>query len=182
MDLENLKTTWQNLNVRVDRLEEENRRTTEALRRNRAKSAQMKLATSYKRTAFVGLLCPLLAPLCVHILYMPIWVAVIYAAFGLLMAALMLRSYWVTRYSNFMSLPIVEALQNAIRLRRRQNMVTTIGIAGGCIVIATFYIYLEVGIIGFFIGLALGLIIGIKKQLTQRELIREIEDSLRDPD
>lgn len=113
---------------------------------------------------------------------MPIWVAVIYAAFGLLMAALMLRSYWVTRYSNFMSLPIVEALQNAIRLRRRQNMVTTIGIAGGCIVIATFYIYLEVGIIGFFIGLALGLIIGIKKQLTQRELIREIEDSLRDPD
>lgn len=179
MELENLKSAWQNLNLRVDRLEEENRRTTEALCRDRAKSAQMKLAESYKRTSYLGLSLPFLSPLCVKILLLPVWVGVIYAVFGLLMAALLLRSYWVTRYTNFISLPVVDALRDAIKLRRRQNVVTIIGIVLGCVLIAAFYAYLEVGVWGFFVGLGLGLIIGVRKQLRQRELIREIEDSLR---
>lgn len=182
MELDNLKSAWQNLNVRVDRLEEENRRTTEALCRNRAKSAQTKLAESYKRTSYVGLVCLLLAPLCVKVLFLPVWVAVIYGAFGIVMGAILLRSYWVTRYTNFMSLPIVDALKEAVKMRRRQNAVTTIGIVLGCLLLGTFYAYLEVGIYGFYVGLVVGLFIGIKKQLTQRQLIREIEDSLREVD
>ncbi|MBD5220463.1 MAG: hypothetical protein HDS72_09590 [Bacteroidales bacterium] len=180
MELDNLKNAWQNLNVRVDRLEEENRRTTEALSRNRAKSAQMRLADSYKRTAVLGFALPAIAPMCVRVLHMPVWVGVMYALFGLIMGALVLRAYWVTKHTNFMSLSVVDALRQAIRLRRRQNITTTTGIVLGCVLIGVFYSYLKVGVWGFFIGLAVGLAIGIRKQLRQRELIREIEDALRE--
>lgn len=36
MDLEELKNTWQNLNIRVSQLEEDNRRTANALSAGRA--------------------------------------------------------------------------------------------------------------------------------------------------
>lgn len=185
MDLEELKNTWQNLNIRVSQLEEDNRRTANALSAGRAQSAQAALAKMYKVSGCAGLLLPGFAPMIVKILGLPLWVAVIYAVFGVLMSIL---SFCFSAYimrTDVINCPVVQAMKHVVAIRKYQGRIRIMGIfLGSAVLLSMLAVMLresEIGlIIGFVGGLIIGLPVAIFKIRRQIRLTRQIQSALEE--
>lgn len=186
MTLEELKVQWNQLSVRVDRLEEENRRLASELATGRATSAQQRLASHYTKHALIGLLLPLLAPMLVFVLDMPMWVAVLYGLLGLLcMAADLIFARYIRR-SNFAILPVVNSLENMLKAKKYQRRMQIVFIIiGGIFLGGAFFPALEdepsvmIGaLIGLIIGICCGLTLYFKKVRLINEILKELKESV----
>lgn len=186
MTLEELKVQWNQLSVRVDRLEEENRRLASELATGRATSAQQRLASHYTKHALIGLLLPLLAPMLVFVLDMPMWVAVLYGLLGLLcMAADLIFARYIRR-SNFAILPVVNSLENMLKAKKYQRRMQIVFIIiGGFFMGGAFFPALEdepsvmIGaLIGLIIGICCGLTLYFKKVRLINEILKELKESV----
>lgn len=186
MTLEELKVQWNQLSVRVDRLEEENRRLASELATGRATSAQQRLASHYTKHALIGLLLPLLAPMLVFVLDMPLWVAVLYGLLGLLcMAADLIFARYIRR-SNFAILPVVNSLENMLKAKKYQRRMQIVFIIiGGIFLGGAFFPALEdepsvmIGaLIGLIIGICCGLTLYFKKVRLINEILKELKESV----
>ncbi len=184
MDVDNLKDIWKELDNRLERLESDNARMARELVAGRATTAQRELARSYRITALVGLLLPIGAPLLVSMLDIPVWFAVLYGLFGILatVANYMFSRYVVSR--NYMSMPMLDALTHALRIRRWRMRLYFVSLTLGLLVIVGLMYELNLtqsipAIYGAVVGLVLGIIIGIRKFLHQSAMTRKIIDELR---
>lgn len=184
MDIEELKQQWNQLSVRVDRLEQENRRLAAELATGRAVSAQQKLVRRFMLHGFCGLILPLLAPLLVLVLNMPLWVAVLYALLGLVC---MLIDFYLAdsvRKRNIAKDSVVENLQFIISLKKKQRQIQLV-LIGVCLLFLAFAFYPFIKeepsiVIGAFIGAIIGATLGFLEYRRKIKLINEIIAELRE--
>lgn len=185
MDLEQFKAQWQSANIKVDRLNEANRELTQKLASQRAISLKQKLAKKYKRIAIVGLFLPILSIVLYYELSMPIWLCAIYAIFGLVAAYI---NYDFARFilrTDYISMPIAEAVKHAIKIRVRQrNTMLLLSFMALCVLWALFSQVYKIEpelIIACYIGLAIGVIIDIiistKSFRLSKKILSELEEA-----
>lgn len=191
MDIEQLKTTWRSMGDHIDKLEQENRRMAKELAAGNAKTAQERLAKTARRSIDCAVLLPLLSPLIYYYLDFPLWIAVLYASFGILMGIANLVLYNTIIKNDYMSLPLVEALASAVKIRRTLRNVRVLGICLGLgITLSLVFETLdrnESAILGGLItGFICGAIIGLRKWMEQtkltRDIIRELRNAIHQPD
>ncbi len=184
MNIDDLRTQWNSLSVRVDRLEQENRRLAAELATGRATTAQQRLSSRYIKHGLMGLLLPLLAPMIVYVLEMPVWVAVLYAIFGLIcMTTDFAFSQYIKR-TNFAVMPVVVSLENMLNIKKRQRQIQLVFIILGLLFLGLAFFPAMADrpplLIGGLVGLVFGLFIGLREYRQKVKLINEVLSQLRE--
>lgn len=189
MDLNELKDKWQQLSFDSERLDSDNGRVMSKIQAGKVVSAQQRLAHDYKRNSCVGFCLPALAPMLVISMHFEVWVAVTYGLFGILMAVLSLTLSRRINSVDYMSLPVVEALENVLAIRRRIARTRAIGIVLGCAVLASFLgeiidtndkSLLWCAVIGVVIGSPIGYVKYRRIKRLSDELLGEIKRWMND--
>ncbi|MDE6289019.1 MAG: hypothetical protein K2M00_09580 [Muribaculaceae bacterium] len=185
-NLERLKQQWQKLAVDDAQLRETNKRLSEQLQRERVKSLQDRLARRVGRDRWLGLLLPLMAPGLNKLINLPVALCVAYAAFGLIMFVLNNMLYIYIKEERLTTMPVVDAIERATRIRYNQQRLRIAGMLMGIPLVLALMFYTLEGqgiytLYGAIVGLVIGLGVGIPKMLTNHSLARNIIKSLRDP-
>lgn len=178
-----MRRAWQSAQIDNERLAAENRRLAYQLASGRVNSSLRRLRNEYIAVTAIAVILPFLAPTLVYVLGMPVWCAVVYALFGVVMVIVNgAFARWLDSL-DLMSMSVRQALGCTDTLLSRQRTVRYIGIVGGCVVIGSIafcaadfadgYI-----LVGFGVGLIIGLIIGYIKHLHMKRLARSIRDEL----
>ncbi len=183
MDLEGLKDKWQRIAVKTDALEDGNRRLAQELASGRIRTAQRSLVDFYIKAGIIGLCVVALSPMIVTVLEFPIWVAVVYGVFGLIMSILNFCFSRRIARTSYISLPVVEALSLAVALRKKQKQLRAIGISFGLVVLLSlavpaFDVSNDAVYIGFLSGLAIGIPLAIVKNRRATRLARKLQEEL----
>lgn len=183
-DLDSLKQQWQQLSARTRQLEETNRRLAEKLAGSKTTSLQQRLAARISRMGWGGLVLPALAPLLYYEFSMPVWVAVCYALFGLVMSSL---SFWFAEFiraENLTEMPVSDAISRATKIKELQAQLRTFGSITAIALVTSMAFMIPEGpdrqpiIVGGSIGLVIGLAIGIRRCIINARLAREIIKSV----
>ncbi len=186
-NLERLKQKWQKLAVDDEQLREANRRLSEKLQQERVTGLQDRLARRVGRDRWMGLFLPFIAPGLNHLINLPVALCIAYAAFGLIMFVLNSLLYNYIKEERLTTMPVVNALERATRIRYNQQRVRAVGFLIGIPLILAMMFYIMEGedglymLYGAIVGLVVGLGIGIPKMLTNHNIARNIIKSLRDP-
>lgn len=191
MDIDQLKSTWRQMGERIDNLERENRRMAEQLAAGKATTAQQRLAKTALRGVCCGLLLPVLAPLLYYYLGFQPWIAVLYGIFGVIMGVANIAFYRSIIKADYMSLPLVNAMISAVKIRTNLRNIRILGFSLGMAIIFSLVMdaleRLEVSIlIGMIAGFACGLLIGLRKWREQtalsKAIIRELRAAMHEPE
>lgn len=188
MDLDDLKDKWQKLEVRADRLEEDNRRLAAELARGRVQSVKTKLVRHYRIAFCQCFMLPLFAPTLIVVLDFAPWVAWVYGIFGIVMAVLNGLFARSIEKTDIISLPVAEALKEAVRMRTRHRRLRTAGIIMCIVVISSMFgqvigvddgsFFYDGMVSGMIIGLVIGIPLGLVKEFRARRLIRRMREEL----
>ena len=190
MDIEQLKSTWRMMGERIDNLESENRRMAERLAAGKASTAQHRLARTALRGVYCGVLLPLLAPLLYYVLGFQPWIAVSYGIFGIVMAIVNIAFYRSIVRTDYMSLPLVDAMMGAVRIRTNLRRIRILSISLGLAIVFSLIFdtieRYEMSILtGMAVGFVCGLLIGLKKWHEQttlsKAIIRELQAAMHEP-
>lgn len=183
MDLEQLKHTWKQLDNHLGTLPDNTPSATHRVANGHIATSQRQLARSYRVNAAVGMCMLAMAPACGSLMAFPLWLTIAYAAFGLIIAIL---SLWFASYikrCGIISLPVVQAMKLAIRLRRRRMQLFAFSFTAGLTIIISMFVvlfrgHLDAALYGAIAGLAIGGTIGVLKFRRQSALLRTISDEL----
>lgn len=181
---DDIRHQWQDMTVKVDRLEEANRQLSEKLAESNISSSQNRLAKSALRTMFIGLLLPLLAPMLINICHSPVWVCVVYGAFGLIMALFHFILWKYISHKNLATLPTAEALTRAIKIKLSQTRIRLFGIICGLFVLCAFVATLPdindpYVLWAVIIGAIIGICISVPRAISTHRLARNIISDLK---
>lgn len=185
MDLDELKSKWQKINVSPERID--NVRIVSEIARGKVESAQKKLANYFFRNVALACLVIALAPFLVNPELFEIWVGVLYAAFGLVVGVLSLVMAIHISRSNYISLPVVEAVAKVARVTRSMGRLQAFDLVLGAALIATMFAqafdHSDRDIVwALAIGLAIGAPIGFMKYLKGKRLARKLLDEVKSCD
>lgn len=183
MNIEDLQKQWSNLSFEGKKFEDDNRKVFDRIASGKALSFQKRLANTFLLTTCLGLLLPCLAPALVYMLNIPVWEAILYALFGIIMSA---ANFCLRRYiirTDFIHYPVVMAIEKAISIRGRIRLIRFLGFCLGLPIVLSLGMELTSGsegtVCGFVIGIVLGLILGIFKWRKQSKLTRSLLDELK---
>lgn len=184
INLQQLKTVWQQTQVRPELISEDAERMARLAAAGRAQTATQKLAKYSRKSFYISCTLPLLAPSLVVILGLPLWVAIAYGAFGIVMAIVNYLHSQYLKSIDIASLPLVPALVIAQTIRRRTLRIQVYGMMAAFALIATMLVSaLDISstatLWGFGIGLIVGLFIATIKLRRSWRLIRTIQQELR---
>lgn len=158
--IEDIKRDWANLTVENEILNRKNRELTRELSARKIRSYQEKLSRSY-RIGYIGFFFPLLALMMYRMIDMSVAVCIAYALFGLIAGFynLWFRSY--VRKTDYMSMPVVEAVIRASKVVRYQNRSVIIGILATLLLLwAMFADFVRIGDMAIVVGGVAGAVIG----------------------
>lgn len=159
-DLEEYKKSWKHARLDTSSLEADNRAMARRLATGKAMTTKQSLGRHYLFSFIVSLMLPVLSPVLV-IIGFPMWVAVIYGIFGIIMAVMSGSFYIYIRHIDYYSLPTVEALKNVLALSK---WTTVMSISGFSMAFAVCCSMLWASLEGMhdqiFYGLVFGLVIG----------------------
>lgn len=183
--LESLRKAWRNTTVSTSVVDNATRTIGPQLHSRRSVGIARRLARDYYRMLWP---CLLIIALCAPMYYMlhtPLWLTILYGAFGLVQGAVL---FCLARYidkSDFLTLPVIPAIRRATKIRMFQRRILCLSIPFGLIVVIPLFkfFYESPGgfsaLVGGIIGGIVGLIIGIRKEIrffrTSRHLLRTIQ-------
>lgn len=187
--LERLKASWKNTTISGSQLDEATARAEREAAGRKSMGIAHNMARDYMRLMWIaGLVVVLSVPL--RFMGAPMWTCVVYGVFGLVMGGIYYSFARYIRQIDFMGLPVVEALEQAIRIRMLQRRILATGIVLGLVVIIPLLMFLYDADIsgggrstfwGGIVGGILGGIIGFRKQLhffrSSRKLLKTIEEA-----
>lgn len=183
MNIDELKNSWKNIELRVANLEEENRRLARKLRDNAAISYRRNLSRRYLMAIIACIVSPF-SLIGINEQYpVPMSLTLCYIAFFVVMAFSMGYSLYLLCATDYISMPTKEAMIAVTRLeilRKRHNL---IGYALAIPLLAyMFYYFYQCGetnmMIGAIVGLVVGFIIGTCIERKTRRIIRQLRDTL----
>lgn len=180
MDFDKLRRAWQESRIPIDPAD--TRWVADEVARGNARSAQQKLLLYYRYSLIDALLVPCLAPMLVYVVNLPVWMAVLYGAFGILMGVINYLLYRYIGKSDFTVLPVMLAVERALRIKQWQTRIRALGITLAVSLLTTMAVELfdhdHYVMLGFAVGLVAGIAVGLKKYLSMRhatdDLIRQV--------
>lgn len=173
-----LRSNWQSLNRRIDRLEE--RVNTHSFRY--ANSRIGKLRRTSLRLIILGLLSTLFSIPLYTIVGTPLWIAITYVVLLLVMAGINVHLYRLYDTIDISSCTFVDARRKVARVIGEVHRCRLVGYVLGAPFIATLlYVYYAIspdvfygGVVGAVIGFAIGISIEIKIERWLREIMEQI--------
>ena len=184
-NLDGMKRQWQQLLARTADLELANKELARKLGESKLESIQDRLARRTALTGWIGLLLPVLAPLVYYQMMMPVWIAVLYGCFGVMtsMSSFMFSEY--IKEEKLTEMPVARAIERASKIKRRQALLRIAGIAMCLGIVILMAVWLPTGeerepiIVGGSVGLAVGLVVGIRRSVIDARLARQLIQSLK---
>lgn len=183
MNIDELKNSWKNIELRVSHLEAENRRLARKLRNN----AAMSYRSNFSRRYIMAIIACIVAPFSLIGINVqtpvPISLIVCYVVFFIVMALLMAYTLYRLRKTDYTSIPTKETMVAVTQfeiMRKRHNL---IGYALAVPLLSyMFYYFYQVGqremIVGAIVGLIVGFIVGLFIESRTRRIIRHLRDTL----
>lgn len=182
INLDQIKSDWNNILIKNEELEQRNRELTRLLANERIKSHQQKLSKNF-RIGYIGLAFPFLAFILHQIIDASLILCILYSLFGLIIGAYDIWFLNFVKNTDYLSISTIEAISHASKIVKYQNRATILGlIASIGILSLLFYEMHEAGdssvMYGGIAGLIIGAIIGIKmcveNHLTARRMLKEV--------
>lgn len=183
MELEEIRRQWKRTRVVADG-HTDYRRAMETAARSRAKGALGKLARQYRLQALFALALPVLSPLLVSDFRFPLWLATLYALYGIVMAAVNMLFYRHLSGLDIMSQPVVTALSISADILRRQRNIILGSLTCALVLIGLLlWQFHSIGntwlLVGAWAGTAVGAAVGIVKVMNKTRLARQIRNELK---
>lgn len=183
MNIDELKNSWKNIELRVSHLEDENRRLARKLRNNAAMSYRSNLSRRYIMAIIACIVAPFSLIGINEQTPLPMLLIVGYIVFFVVMALLMGYTLYRLRTTDYISIPTKAAIVAVTQLeimRKRHNL---IGYALAVPLLSyIFYFLYQVGhrgmIVGAIVGLVVGFIVGVFIDRRTRRIIRHLRDTL----
>lgn len=182
-DLEEYKKYWKNARLDSASLDADNRVAARRLASGRAMTARQSLQRHYLISFIASILMPALAPV-LTLIGFPLWVGIIYGAFGIFSATMSACTYYYIKRTDFFGMPTVEALKAAMKLSRRTSV---LGISSFSLAFAIICAMLWVSFdnmhehifYGLVAGLFIGIPLGFLRFRNKRSQLRRLRDELR---
>lgn len=182
IDLDQIKSDWNNILIKNEELERRNRELTRQLANERIKSHQQKIAKNF-RIGYIGFAFPLLAWMLHYTIDASMTLCVIYSLFGLILGAYDIWFLNFVKNTDYMTLPTVEAISHASKIVRYQNRSTVLSLIATAGVLSLLFYEIHLvgdinvtygGIVGFIIGAAIGTKMCVENHLHARRMLKEI--------
>ncbi|MBR5550879.1 MAG: hypothetical protein IKV83_03035 [Muribaculaceae bacterium] len=179
MNIDELKSQWKSMELRIDRLEKDNKSLISRISNERMKSVREKLLARYRALIIVCIFSPLWMVLMNNLHHVDIEVPIVYAFFFLVMALANYYMYQLIGKVDCSKLTIKEALIAVTKVEETRQNVKLLGwIFGLPLIIIMFDVFKEMGhpeiIYGACVGLVIGGVVGYLVERKTRRLIREL--------
>lgn len=185
MDIDELKSQWKSMELRIDHLEKDNKQLLSRISGDRMKGVRGKLMARYRSIIMVCVLSPSWVVLMDKIWNLDNEILIIYTFFFVVMA---LANYYMYRLIGKVDcsvMSIKEALVATAKVEDTRQKVKLLGwILAVPLMIIMFDVFEEMGhpevIYGACAGLIMGGVVGYFVERKTRRLIRELRQTLAD--
>lgn len=185
MDIDELKSQWKSMELRIDHLEKDNKQLLSRISGDRMKGVRGKLMARYRSIIMVCVLSPSWVVLMDKIWNLDNEILIIYTFFFVVMA---LANYYMYRLIGKVDcsvMSIKEALVATAKVEDTRQKVKLLGwILAVPLMIIMFDVFEEMGhpevIYGACAGLIIGGVVGYFVERKTRRLIRELRQTLAD--
>ena len=185
MDIDELKSQWKSMELRIDHLEKDNKQLLSRISGDRMKRVRGKLMARYRSIIMVCVLSPSWVVLMDKIWNLDNEILIIYTFFFVVMA---LANYYMYRLIGKVDcsvMSIKEALVATAKVEDTRQKVKLLGwILAVPLMIIMFDVFEEMGhpevIYGACAGLIMGGVVGYFVERKTRRLIRELRQTLAD--
>ncbi|MBR6519717.1 MAG: hypothetical protein IKT77_01885 [Paludibacteraceae bacterium] len=185
MNIDELKSQWKSMELRIDRLEKDNKQLLSRISNERMKSVREKLLARYRALIIVCIFSPLWMVLMNNLYHIDIEVSIVYAFFFYVMALANFYMCKLIKKVDCSKLTIKDALIAVTKVEEYLRKFQFLGwILGFPLIIIMFDVFKDMGhpeiIYGACVGLVIGGIIGYFYDRKTRRLIRELRQTLAD--
>lgn len=185
MNIDELKSQWKSMELRIDRLEKDNKSLLSRISNERMKSVREKLLARYRALIIVCIFSPIWMLMMNELYQVDVEVSIVYAFFFLVMALANYYMYRLIGKVDCSTMSIKEALVATTKVEETRQKVKLLGwIFGLPLIIIMFDVFKEMGhpeiIYGACVGLVIGGVVGYLVERKTRRLIRELRQTLAD--
>ena len=185
MDIDELKSQWKSMELRIDRLEKDNKQLLSRISSDRMKGVRGKLMTRYRSVIMVCVLSPSWIVLMDKMWNLDNEILIIYTFFFVVMALANYYMYRLIGKVDCSKLSIKDALAATAKVEDTRQKVKLLGwILAVPLTIIMFDVFEEIGhpevIYGACAGLVIGGVVGCLVERKTRRLIRELRQTLND--
>ncbi len=185
MDIDELKSNWKAIELRVNKLEAQNRQLAEKMSKNKATTIKQRIASQFLTQAILCLFCPIWIFWFDLIIPVSLTLKVIYTLFFIIMILVKLYIWQNLKKTDFMTITVKDAL---IAVFHIENLIKNEKILGYILCIPVLGLFFwEIGdcgnkaiIIGGLIGLILGVLCGLYLQYRLNKQLREMHRSFEE--
>ena len=185
MDIDDLKSQWKSMELRINQLEKDNKSLEMRITRDHMKGVREKLMARYRAIIMVCIFSPIWMLMMNELYQVDVEVSIVYAFFFLVMALANYYMYQLIGKVDCSRMSIKEALVATTKVEETRQKVKLLGwILGLPLIIIMFDVFKEMGhpeiIYGACVGLVIGGVIGYFIERKTRRLIRELRQTLAD--
>lgn len=185
MDIDELKSQWKSMELRIDRLEKDNKNLLSRISNERVKSVREKLLARYRAIIMVCIFSPLWIVMMDKVWNLDNEILIVYTFFFMVMALANYYMYQLIGKVDCSKLTIKEALIAVTKVEETRQKVKLLGwIFGLPLIIIMFDVFKKMGhpeiIYGACVGLVIGGVVGYLVERKTRRLIRELRQTLAD--
>lgn len=185
MNIDELKSQWKSMELRIDRLEKDNKSLLSRISNERMKSVREKLLARYRAIIMVCIFSPLWIVMMDKVWNLDNEILIVYTFFFMVMALANYYMYQLIGKVDCSKLTIKEALIAVTKVEETRQKVKLLGwIFGLPLIIIMFDVFKEMGhpeiIYGACVGLVIGGVVGYLVERKTRRLIRELRQTLAD--
>lgn len=184
--LDNLKNIWNSGPVSTEQLDKLNRTLSERFSTSRVPSLQRRLYRRTRTVGWISMLLPLLCPLLYYTLELPLWYVICYGVYGIASGTATLLLARRINAEELAALPVDSAVRRAVSIRKTMIWTKCISFLFGAALIGTMGFLVndlpdrEILLIGFFIGLAVGICIAVPRKIKDFRLANRLTEYLQD--
>ena len=185
MNIDELKSQWKSMELRIDRLEKDNKNLLSRISNERMKSVREKLLARYRAIIMVCIFSPLWIVMMDKVWNLDNEILIVYTFFFMVMALANYYMYQLIGKVDCSRMSIKEALVATTKVEETRQKVKLLGwILGLPLIIIMFDVFKEMGhpeiIYGACVGLVIGGVVGYLVERKTRRLIRELRQTLAD--
>ncbi len=191
MDIEEMKRNWQQMELRMDKIEEENQKLIARLKKNKAMGAKQRLMVSYFRMAIICIVSPVWIFLLEQEAYVGKILEIYYVLFFVALSAVNFYIWYFMKLNDYKTMSVKDALIKSYEIELLCKRGKLVGyILGLPLIVLLMCALYKAGIIeaftggcvGLIIGGAIGSIVNLKNKKMLREMRLALEEELAETD
>lgn len=183
MNLENLRRSWQAMQIELEKVKDQNRRLTERIFNNQARSVRSSVIRKYRLLCIIGIIyTPLMPLICIYMLHMDLLPTILMSVFFPLSVVINGSVLFKTMkiHPTEMTLKEMMIAFTNLQIHRSRCRILAYAIAVPILAGLLYYLYETdcAMFIGGAVGGIVGVIVGVNQDLKVSRQIREMRQSL----